>query len=108
MLAALRSDHCMAQRSTMGKDGLHVAATGDAPRRLTLSQIVELLLTKGGGEHSSVTLTRNAKGLTQIEVTVRTGEADDVATVDQAATKARAVYDDLRLAYPHDTEGAAS
>lgn len=92
----------------MGKDGAHVAAGTDAPRRLSLSQIVELLLTRGGGEHSSVTLTRNAKGLTQIEVTVRTGEAEDVATVDQAAAKARKVYDELRTTYPHEPEGGSA
>lgn len=84
----------------MPREGAHVAAGADAPRRLSLSQIVELLLTRGGGEHSSVTLTRNSKGSTQIEVTVRTGETDELATVDQAAAKARAVYDELRDEYP--------
>lgn len=92
----------------MGKDHVGVVTGGDAPRRLTLSQIVELLLTKGGGEHSSVSLARNAKGETQIEVTVRTGESEDVSTVDQAAAKAKATYDQLRETYPHGGEGGAA
>jgi hypothetical protein len=90
----------------MSRDHVGVAAGGDAPRRLTLSQIVELLLTKGGGEHSSVSLTRNAKGETQIEVTVRTGESDEVTTVDQAAAKAKATYNELRETYPHGASDA--
>jgi hypothetical protein len=74
--------------------------TAEAPKRLSLSEIVELLLSRGGGEHSSVELTRNSKGETQISVTVRTGEDDNVRTAAQAALRARAVYDDLRAAYP--------
>lgn len=76
------------------------ARTVDAPKRLSLSEIVELLLTRGGGEHSSVTLARNSKGETQIEVTVRTGETEEVRTAADAALRARAVYDQLRSAYP--------
>lgn len=92
----------------MTRDHVGVTAGADAPRRLSLSQIVELLLTRGGGEHSSTTLTRNSKGETQIEVTVRTGESDDVATIEAATAKARAVYDELRQAYPHgEGSGAA-
>jgi hypothetical protein len=74
--------------------------TDDAPRRMSLSEIVELLLTKGGGEHSSVSLSRNAKGETQIEVTVRTGEGGEVTTARQAAAEAQTIYDQLRSAYP--------
>lgn len=74
--------------------------TGEAARRLSLSEIVELLLSKGGGEHSSVSLTRNAKGETQIEVTVRTGDSGEITTAAQAAAEARTIYDRLRSAYP--------
>ena len=74
--------------------------TEEAPRRLRQSEIIELLLTKAGGEHSSVTLTRNAKGETQIEVTVRTGEHGAVTTAAEAAAEAQTIYDGLRSAYP--------
>ncbi len=72
----------------------------ERPHRLTLSEIVSLMLSKGGREHSSVTLTRNAKGETQIEVAVRTGEDEAVATAEQAAATCRRVYDSLRAAFP--------
>ena len=91
----------------MTRDHVGVSAGADAPRRLSLSQIVELLLTRGGGEHSSVTLKSNARGETQVEVTVRTGETDELATVDQAAAKARDVYDELRAAYPTAGDGSS-
>jgi hypothetical protein len=69
-------------------------------KRLTLSQIVEQLLTRGGGERSSVTLTRNATGETQIEVKVRTGDDSDVTTVEDAERKAVEVYGRLRDDFP--------
>lgn len=71
-------------------------------RRLTLSDVVELAfatLNRSGVDHSTVKLTRNAKGDTQIEVSVRTGEPG-VETVEQAAAKAREVYDGIAAAYP--------
>ncbi len=75
-------------------------AAGAAGRRMSLSQIVELLLQRGGGEHSSVTLSRNSKGDTQIEVVVRTGESGDVTTAAEALTKAMELYDQARRQYP--------
>ena len=75
----------------------------DKPKRLSLSQIVELLLTRGGaGDRSSVTLTQNASGGTQIEVKVRTGDDDEIATVDAATEKATALYEQLRERYPRN------
>lgn len=71
-------------------------------RRLTLTELSLGLLDamrRGGGDHSSVELTRNAKGDTQIRVHVRTGEAD-VDTAEQAAERATALYDELRERYP--------
>jgi len=80
-----------------------------APKRMSLSQVVEALLQRGGSEHSSVTLSRNAKGETQIEVVVRTGEAGDVTTIQEAEQAAIAVYDRLRERYTFGAEnGAAS
>jgi hypothetical protein len=78
-------------------------AAEHTPRRLTLSQVVEsqlAALNRAGGEHSSVKLTRNAKGDTQIEVTVRTGDEAHLMTVADASNQARAIYDALRELYP--------
>ena len=89
------------------RNELHAVRAGGAddgkPRRLTLSEILQYHLDRmahAGGEHSSVELTRNAKGDTQIKVAVRTGESDGVATIEQATAKAREVYDALRMVYP--------
>jgi len=70
------------------------------PKRISLSQIVELILTRGAREHSSVTLTRNAKGDTQIEVAIRSGESSEFLTIDAAALKVQELYDQLRARYP--------
>jgi hypothetical protein len=74
--------------------------------RLSLSELVRLqldALTRTSGEHSSVELTRNAKGETQITVKVRTGDAG-VETVDDAYAKARELYDMARVAYPSTSD----
>jgi hypothetical protein len=60
--------------------------------------IIDQLLNRGGGEKSSVTLSRNAKGETQIEVTVRTDNGD-VPTAEAAEVKASAIYERLCAAY---------
>jgi hypothetical protein len=72
----------------------------ERPKRLTLSAIVELLLSRHDGERSSVTLACDSRGDTAIEVKVRTGDDGDVLTADDAARKAREVLDRLRAAYP--------
>lgn len=77
-----------------------------APRARSLTQremltaFVERATHSGPAERSSVALKTNARGEVQIEVTVRTGESPDVATVDDCAAKARAVFDVLRAFYP--------
>lgn len=77
--------------------------------RMSLSEILQLLLTKGTPERSSVTLSRNAKGETQIEVTVRTGDSAGIETVEQAEQAARESYDRLRAEYPlPDANGGGS
>lgn len=71
-------------------------------KRLRATDLVEQLvhaLTRTSSERSSVTLTRNARGITQIEVTVRTGETG-VTTVAEARDRARAEYDRLCRLYP--------
>lgn len=85
--------------------------TAEAPRRMSLSEVLELLLTRGGSEHSAVTLSRNAKGETQIEVTVRTGDSGEVLTAADAADHAQTIYDGLRTSYPYgaaQAEGATA
>jgi len=80
------------------------------PRRLTKDEILrahlERMVAAAGGEHSTIKLSRNAKGDTQIEVSVRTGDSEEVATVDDAAAKAKAVYDTLAAFYPIGTPDA--
>jgi hypothetical protein len=71
-------------------------------KRLTLSEIVQAQLTalsRGTPEHSSVRLTRNARGDTQVEVTVRAAE-DGADTAERAAERCRTIYDGLCDAYP--------
>lgn len=70
-------------------------------RRMTLSRMVEALIERRDHGPSSVTLARNAKGDTQIEVVVRTAEGGDVQTIDQAEAAAILVYDRLRRMYPN-------
>jgi hypothetical protein len=69
-------------------------------RRLTLSQIVTMLLERGGGEHHSVTLARNAKGETQIEVVVRARADSEIKTPDEALAKAVELYNQACELYP--------
>lgn len=69
-------------------------------KRLTLSEVVERLLARGAGDRTSVALTRNAKGETQIEVVVRTTEDGEITTADAAADKALELYERLAARYP--------
>lgn len=72
--------------------------------RVTNSEIIRRLLDRGGSEHSSVTITRNAKGATQLEVVVRTGEGGAITTPEEAETVAAEIYDRLRERYPFDAD----
>lgn len=86
----------------MSEPSLTPAPLVDKPKRLRAADLVEQLvhaLTRSSSEHSSVKLTRNARGDTQIEVTVRTGEGG-VTTVAEARDRARAEYDRLCRLYP--------
>jgi len=80
----------------------------DKPRPLRQSEILRTLLERdkaraAGGEHDSIRLARNAKGDTQIEVVVRTGDSEDIPTIEAAAAKAQEVYDLLSRMYPMST-----
>ena len=72
---------------------------GERPRRLTQSEIIQQLLAKGSSEHHSISLSRNAKGETQIEVVIRSG-GDDAPTATDAEQLATGIYDRLRAKYP--------
>jgi len=69
-----------------------------APHRLTLSEIVERQLS-GNAEGSSVKLTLNARGDTQIEVKVSTAQSESGGTVEGASMVAQAIYDALTVKY---------
>lgn len=67
----------------------------EKPKRLSLSEVLGMVLARGH-ERSSVSLTRNAKGETQIEVVARTAEGESVADAEQRAGE---VYDRLLAKY---------
>jgi hypothetical protein len=77
-----------------------MSSDSEKPKRLSLSQIVEMLLTRTPADRSAVTIARNAKGETQIEVKVQAGGGEDVVTVEDAEQKAREVYERLHALYP--------
>lgn len=60
--------------------------------RLSLSDILALMLTRGSNEHDSVTLKLNAKGETQPEVTARSHEGE---TLEETAARCSKVYEEL-------------
>lgn len=65
--------------------------------------IIRMLLERGSSEHSSVTLARNSKGDTTIEVIVRTSDNGEATTIEDAEALALATYDRLRELYPFGT-----
>lgn len=88
------------RRAALEATAARLPADGLPGRRINMSDVLWLLLTKPTRDHSSVTLSRNAKGETQIEVVVRTGESDEVATIFDAERVAGEVFTRLRTAYP--------
>lgn len=77
------------------------AGTSTPAPRLNLSELVRLqlaALSRHGGEHATVELTRNAKGDVQIRVAARTGE-QGIETLEQAAELAQTIYDGLAAKY---------
>lgn len=72
------------------------------PKRLTQNQLVERLLHalgRGGQDHSSFKLVRNAKADTQIEVIIR-AEKSDPQSITEARELCEAEYDHLCRRYP--------
>lgn len=84
--------------------GKHLSVVPDEkPQRMTLTEVVRELLSaqsKHGGERSMVKLTRNARGDTQIEVAVRTGDTSGIETAADCAAEATRIYDALSMVYP--------
>ena len=77
-----------------------------APRKrpIALSEVVRRqldALSKPRAAATSVSLARNAKGNTQIEVSVAAAEGE---TLEHAAEHAQTVYDDLCHRYPLNVE----
>jgi len=70
------------------------------PPRLTQAEIIRALLERGSHNSSSVALTRNAKGETQIEVIVRTDPDHGIPDVTTALAVAETAYDALGGKYP--------
>jgi hypothetical protein len=87
-------------------------ATNDADqqrgRRMTLSQVVERLLERGGSAHSSVDLGLSAGGKVTITVSIRTSPDGEATTPDDAAALAERLFDTLREKYEVTTPPDAS
>jgi hypothetical protein len=62
-----------------------------------------MLLARGSRDYSAVSISRTATGTVAIDVTVRTGEHEDVATIADAEATAAAVFERLseRFAEPN-------
>jgi len=76
-----------------------MSAVPAKPKRLSLSEILELLLTRERPQHSGVTLSRGRQGETLVEVTVKVGD-EGVTSPADAETMAREMYDRLTGEYP--------
>jgi hypothetical protein len=88
-----RARAASAERASVERD------TELEPRRLTpterLHEVTMAAMTRPSAPpESSVSFTRNAKGVTQVEITVRDPSAADAFDI------ARALYDKARTAYP--------
>lgn len=94
------------RRDTAASDDARILDTiggAGSTRRVTISEVLRAHLahlTQTGGERSSVKLTRNARGETQIEVVVRTGDSSEITTAAEDMAEATRLYDSLSLVYP--------
>ena len=82
-----------------GTDDTPTAELEQRARRMTLSQVVERLLERGGNQHSSVDLGLTASGKVTIAVSVRTSPDGEATTLDEAADLAQQLFDTLREKY---------
>lgn len=77
-----------------------MATKKETPHRISLSRIVELMLTRPT-DHSTISLSRNARGDTEVSVAVR---AHGELTVEGAELLAQTVYERLCQFYPVSSE----
>ena len=75
----------------------------EAPRRMTLSQVVERLLERGGSQHSSIDIGLTASGKRTIGVSIRTSPDGEATTAAEAAELAQAIFDELETKYAPGT-----
>lgn len=82
-------------------DKEHDTKTGEDQRvrRMTLSQVVERLLERGGTAHSSIDLGLSAGGKVTIAVSIRTSPDGEATTAGEAAELAQRLFDELRTKY---------
>jgi len=59
-----------------------------------------MLLARGSREHSSVSIARTTAGSITVDVTVKTGESEDVQTVEDAEAKAVEVFARIVALFP--------
>lgn len=85
----------------MTKDGTNDPQAGvdQRGRRMTLSQVVERLLERGGTSHSSVDLGLSAGGKVTIAVSIRTSPDGEATTAEEATALAQRLFDELRIKY---------
>lgn len=80
-------------------------ADGEQPRRrMTLSQVVERLLARGGSHHSSIDIGLTAGGKVTLGVSVRTSPDGEATTAVEAAELAQELFDELRGKYEQTEE----
>lgn len=92
----------------MNKQDKTTAGTGDEPRRrMTLSQVVERLLERGGSQHSSIDIGLTAGGKVTLGVSVRTSPDGEATTAVEAAELAQELFDELRTKYETTEEPTA-
>lgn len=68
------------------------------PKRLSLSEILEMVLTRHAGERSSVSITRTASGEVSLDVKV------SAENVEDAGATAEAEYERLAALYPRSEQ----
>lgn len=75
----------------------------DPAKRLTNREMIESLLAalaKAPNEHSTIGLDRNAKGVVQVHVELRTGDTPETRTARDVAVLTRELFDELCATYP--------
>lgn len=88
------------------QDKTTAGANAQPSRRMTLSQVVERLLERGGSAHSSIELGLTAGGKVTIGVSVRTSPDGEATNTVEASNLAQQLFDSLRAKYEPVAEPA--